>query len=257
MRDLTGPRPVAYAKSGERTSPRWAAAFAMGCRGSATTDLSTLQPGPFAAFCTPPLWPLLRRAQQDGRDWYYGDHGYFRRHQYFRITKNAYQHHGRGRATADRFRRLHVTLHPWQTHGAAIVICPNSPVYMAFHGLDARHWALDLAERVSRVSDRPVVIRWKSQAGRRPFYHDLHDAWIVVTFSSAAAVEALAAGVPVCTMAPWASTAAMGITDPARVETPYYPSIEERDQFIFNLVNQQWTLEEMRQGLAWHTLHES
>jgi len=39
------------------------------------------------------------------------------------------------------------------------------------------------------------------------------------------------------------------------VNTPYYPDIMERDQFLFNLANQQWTLPEIEAGLAWKTLN--
>jgi hypothetical protein len=125
---------------------------------------------------------------------------------------------------------------------------------MAWFGYDAQQWALDCAQAVGRLTDRPVIIRWKTQAQHRPIYVDLHDAWLTVVFSSASAVDSLMAGVPVCTLAPWASTARMGIQDLALVNTPHYPSLQERDQFLFNLAHQQFTLDEMRQGMAWRAL---
>ncbi len=261
--------PTTYAVQTEKTSPKFAAAFARGCHGPVTGDHSTLLPGDFAAFCTPPVWPLLAQAQAEGRDWYYGDHGLFRRFQYYRVARNAYQPNGvspvvltRGRyptepARPDRFLALRITLAPaWQSSGTAIVICPNSLIYMARYGLDAHAWVTDLVRQIGEVSDRPIVVRWKAYADRRPLYLDLHDAWIVVVFSSASAIEALAAGVPVCTLAPWASTASMGITSIHNVEHPHYPSLAERDQFLFNLAAQQYTLSEIADGLAWRTLHQ-
>lgn len=248
--------PVSYSVPGEKSSPRWAAAFAAGCGGLVTADLTRLRPGAFAAFCSPPVYPLLNQAQVEGRDWYYGDHGYFHRFRYYRITKNAYHHDGRGTAPPDRFRALQLNVHPaWNTGGSAIVVCPNSPVYMTqFAKMDAHAWVLDVVARLGRVSDRPVIVRWKSHATIRPLYLDLHDAWMVVVFSSASAIEALMAGVPVCTLAPWAATARMGITDLAQVESPIYPDLTERDQFLFNLAAQQWTLPEIRCGDAWRCL---
>src|SRR5262245_32774212 len=105
-------RPVTYAAQDERTSPKFARAFALGCGGSLTTRFDHLYPGPVAAFGTPIAWPLFAQAQADGRDWYYGDHGLFRRFQYYRITKNRLQHDGRGDATDERWLKLHIDRAP-------------------------------------------------------------------------------------------------------------------------------------------------
>ena len=247
--------PVTYMVPGAGTSPKFAEAFSQGCHGQLVPVSRGLQPGAFAAFCTPQTWPLLRQVQDEGRDYYYGDHGCFRRGVYYRVTKNGYQPDGRGRAAPDRFRRYGVSLSDrWHTHGRQIVVCPNSPVYMRFHGREAHGWVAEVIRHLSRVTDRPVVTRWKVDSPSRPLALDLADAWMVVTFSSAAAVEALAAGIPVCTLAPWASTARMGITDLKHVESPHYPDLDDRDQFLFNLAAAQWTLSEIRQGLAWAAL---
>jgi hypothetical protein len=248
--------PVTYAVQGEKSSPPFARSFALGCRGTAIPHDRGLQPGPMAAFGTPPTWPLFDACQARGDDWYYGDHGLFRRFRYYRITKNQLQHDGRGKAGEKRWLDLHVDLNPgWNTEGTSIVICPNSAIYMARFGLDARQWAVDLVQQLQGLTDRPVIVRWKTQSTARPLYVDLHNAYMVVAFSSAATIEALAAGVAVCTLAPWASTARMGITSIADVNRPYYPDIGERDQFLFNLANQQWTLPEIEAGLAWKTLN--
>jgi len=200
---------------------------------------------------------LLTRAQAEGRDWYYGDHGYFRRGRYYRITRNAYQPDGTiGTCSRARFDQLHVNLAPAWTRGVSIVVCPNSPAYMSWFGIDAHQWCADLVLQLTHLTKRPIVVRWKVDAKLRPLYIDLHNAHLVVVFSSASAIEALAAGVPVCTLASWASSAPMGITDLTQVESPYYPDLVQRDQFLFNLAHRQWTLEEMRNGTAWRALNE-
>lgn len=248
--------PVTYFVPGESTSPRWAEAFAAGYGGRAVPISTTLQRGPFAAFCTPPTWPLLKQAQDEGRDWYYGDHGLFSRGKYYRVTKNAYQPSGIGSGCPTRFAKLGVPLaRQWKKDGSTVVVCPNSPVYMRHYtGEDPENWVSEVVSRLMALTDRRVVVRWKTDVKERPLSVDLQTAWMVVTFSSASAVEALASGIPICTLAPWASTASMGITDLSRVERPYYPDLAERDRFLFNLANQQFTLDEMRQGLAWHSL---
>jgi len=174
------------------------------------------------------------------------------------VTRNAYQYRvteGDLRvAQSNRLQLLHVDLAPeWQRGGGTVVICPNSPQYMARFGINASQWVVDLVERLSRVTDRPIVIRWKSTAAKRPLYVDLHTAWMVVVFSSNAAIEALAAGVPVCVLAPWATSAPMGISRIEDVETPYYP--DDRIPFLWTLADRQWTLAELAAGLAWRQFH--
>ena len=247
--------PVTYAVQGEKTSPSFARAFALGCRGVAVPHDQGLRPGSMAAFGSPPTWPMFDQVIARGDDWYYGDHGLFRRFRYYRVTKNQLQHDGRGQASDLRFRALRVDLAPGWQRGSSIVVCPNSSIYMQRFGLDARAWAAGIVAQLAARTDRPVILRWKSQADRRPLYVDLHDAYLLIAYSSAAAVEALAAGVPVCTLAPWASTARMGICSIDQVEWPYYPDLQERDQFLFNLANSQWTLEEIAAGMAWKTLN--
>jgi len=258
------PPPVTYAVATETTSPKFAKAFAQGCGGPicgiGAYHKPLLGPGGFAGFCTPATWPLLDQAIADNRPYYYGDHAYWGRGKSYRIARNAVQYQptaaALARATPTRFRRLGVSLAPdWQTNGNSIVICPNSAVYMARFGIDAREWVLDVVRQVARVSDRPIVVRQKSMNGRRPLYLDLHDAWAVVVFSSNAAVEALAAGIPVFVLAPWASTATSGKSHLTEIETPYYPAIAQRDRLLWCLAEHQWTLAEIAAGIAWRTLH--
>lgn len=261
--------PVTYAVQSEKTSPMFAAAFARGCGGyvlpidaAIQLDPATrLAPGPMAAFGTPPSWPLFGQAAREGRDWYYGDHGLFSRFRHYRVTKNRLQPDGRGVYDDRRWTALHVDRAPaWKTDGRAIVVCPQSPVYMGhYFGLSPTVVDNDyvgyLTAMLQRYTDRPIIVRFKTDAASRPLRVDLQDAWMVVAWSSATAVEALAAGVPICTLADWASTAHMGIRSLTDLETPYYPDLHARDQFLFNLANQQWTLDEIASGLAWRALN--
>lgn len=250
--------PTTYFVPGELTSPKFAKAFAQGCKGYASNVLTSLRPGPFAAFCTPATWPLLDQAIADGRDYYYGDHAYWRRGRYFRVTRNAVQFQPAMQdlriARPHRLQQVSVeVVDEWRRGGSSIIICPNSPIYMRRYGLDAQQWTLDCVKAIQTVSDRPVVIRWKSQQQHRPLYLDLHDAWAVVVFSSNAAVEALVAGVPVFVLAPWASTASMGTSDLSKIESPLYPDF--RLPFLWSLAEHQWSLSEIAGGYAWRVLH--
>lgn len=220
-----------------------------------------LMAGPMAAFGTPASWHLFAQAQAEKRDWYYGDHGVFRRFRYFRITKNALQPDClSGRADERRWMALHVDRAPaWQPSGRDVIICPQSPVYMQYYfGHQYAEVNPDPTEFYSRLvrpfTDRPLIVRWKKDATDRPLRVDLQNAHMVITWSSAAAVDALAAGVPVCTLAPWASTFPMGVQSLDRIESPIRPSIDQRDQFLFNLAAAQWTMNEIEAGLAWRAL---
>lgn len=245
--------PVSYYVPSEYTSPKMAYAFAKGCGGTITDDLDYLFEGPVALFGSPPAWPLLRRAQEAGREWYYIDHGYFHKGKYYRITKNAYQHDGRGTSTGVRFRAFQrLKIQPWRTEGNHIVLCPNSAAHFALHGLDVDQWLRDVLTTLRQHTDREVRIRWKVQRHERPIAEDLVNAWACVVFSSAAALDALIAGVPVFTLAPFASTVRMGLSDLAQIEQPVYP--EDRESFLSVIADNQWTLQEMLQGIAWRAL---
>lgn len=241
--------PVAYYSPDEFTSPKWAYSFAKGCRG-AMTEEPELFDGPVALFGSPQRWPLLRQAQREGRDWYYGDHGYFGRHKYYRITRNAYQHDGRTRATPERFAAFRREVQPWRASGRHILLCPNSATYFRLHGIEVDDWLIAVREQLARHTDREIRIRWKTTA--RWIAEDLEQAWACVVFSSAAALDALIAGVPVFTLAPFACTVRMGLADLSLIEQPFYP--EDREPFLWSLAGQQWTFKEMYDGVAWRAL---
>lgn len=256
---MTTVPPMTYYVPTETTSPKFARAFAQGCKGPMTTDLTGLKPGGFAAFCTPAVWPLLKQAQSEGRTYFYGDHGFFRRGKFYRVARNRYQYQPSVPdlrvARPHRLRELcGRTPEPeWRSDGATIVICPQSEFYMRQFGINAKQWTLDIVEEVSRYTDRPVTIRWKSQAQRHPIEIDLHNAHALITFASAAAVDALMVGVPVFVLAPWASCAGMGSADLSLIEQPVRP--DHRVPFLWSLAEHQWSISELAAGAAWKSLH--
>lgn len=248
------PVPVSYSVPTERSSPLVAAAFAAGCGGTITEKNELVTDAPMALFGSPAREKLLQSHIASGRDWYYVDHAYFRRGaRIYRIARNRFQSAidvtKLPTAPTGKWMKLHITPQTNWQHGSSILICPNSPAYMKWFGLDAKQWALDMATEVSKYTDRPIVIRWKASAGARPFYLDVHDAHATIVFSSGAAVESLTHGVPVFVKAPWASTYPMGLDDLSRIESPYYP--DHRIPFLWELAERQWPLAEIKAGVAW------
>ena len=59
-------------------------------------------------------------------------------------------------------------------------------------------------------------------------------------------------GVPVFAAGPCAAST-MALPDLTRIETPIYP--DGRAAWAAALAGHQWTIDEMRAGLAWHALH--
>lgn len=242
----------------EFSSPRFGMLFSTGCHGPLTTHL-TLPEGGIAAFATPPTWPLFDAAAAEGRDWYYGDHGYFNRKRHFRVSRNAIQHQPTLdeilAATPVRYRACGLNVREqWQRTGSHILICPNSDVYHLRWGRTAAAWVDEVRGMLHGVTDRPIVVRSKADAHVRSVYEDLNDAWITIVFSSNCAVDSLRAGVPIATLAPFASTYPLALHDLRAVETPIYP--DDRVPFLWALADAQWTHEEVQSGMAWRWLQE-
>lgn len=249
-------KPVSYYVADEFTSPKFAYAFAKGCGGTMTDEIDHLFDGPVALFGSPPVWPLLRKAKAEGRDFYFADHAYLMqgRGKFFRITKNNYQHDGTGPATSDRFKAFRRQIMPYSKGGRHILVCPNSAVYFGLHGMDVQAWLAETVATIRQYTDRPIRVRWKTDRALRPIAEDLVDCWAVVVYSSAAALDALIAGVPVFTLAPFAASYRMGLSDLSKIEAPIYPG--GRDGFLSNLAANQWSLQEILRGDAWRALQD-
>lgn len=242
--------PVCYRVLSERTSPLFAEAFAKGSRGL-VSDSRVLEPGSVALFGSKHLWPLLMDAQQEGRDWYYGDHAYLGpTFSSYRITKNGYQLNGGGREDYGRFAQTRLRVRPWRKSGRHVLVClQGAPQYELF-GLSLAEWLAAVLGVLTAHTDRPIRIR--SRFDSRPIAGDLRDAWALVTWSSNAAVDGLLAGVPIFVTAPFAASFSMGLPDLRLIETPSLPP--NREAFFARLAAAQWTFEEMASGKAWREL---
>ena len=246
-------RPTAYAVPTEQTSPRWCAGFARGC-GGAVQNGGPLREGPFAFFGSPHLWPLFNQAVESGRDYFYGDHAFFGRGRFYRCTKNAKQHTGlTGNDDPKRFRSFGIPIKDWRKTGREILLCPNSETFFRLHGLDANKWISDVKTKLRKHTDRPIVLRWKRDARRKPLDVALRTAFAVVTFTSNAAVEGILAGVPaICTEQ--CAGLSMSTSDLSLIEN--LPTPEGREQWAARLANNQWTLDEMKRGDLWRAIGE-
>lgn len=237
-----------YQVEHEHTSPRFCKAFARGCGG---TIKKKYDGGSWAGFGSPQLWQDIIAAKASGSPFYYGDHAYFQRGKYYRITKDAFFHTGNGVSDGQRLRNLGISPAPWKKSGSNIIICPQSEVFFQREGLEKFVWLADVIEKIRAYSDRKIIIHGKTDS--IPLSHYLNNAHAVVVYSSNSAVEALMNGVPAFALAPCPATN-FTLSDLALIEKPLYP--DNRDNWAGVLADNQWTLDEIENGTAWRKLNE-
>lgn len=240
--------PFVYAAQGERTSPRFARAFAKGCGGEVVSEY---RPGAWAGFGSSKVWPGLAETRRARRDWWYGDHAYFGRFRFYRVTRNAFQHCGAGRADHHRLAALDLEIRPWRTDGRHVLVCPPDAGWAELMAFDAGAWLAATLRKLGANTDREIRVRHRAAAHRTPLAADLERCWACVTHASNAAVEALVAGVPVIATGDCAARA-MGLSDPASIEYPAYP--EDRERWAAVLAANQWTLQEIAEGECWRRI---
>lgn len=219
----------------------------MGCGGRVLERIPEQRPPGIGFFYgVRPAWRHLWRPAVD----VYADNSYFdaSRERRFRVTVGRVQHDGRGDSDGQRFRGLGLEVAPWRRTGRDVLVCLQSDEFMATVA-DAPGWRTKALRRIAEVTDRPIVLRAKGDP--TPLAAALRDAWIVVTWSSAAAVQALLAGVPVCVSAQ--SCAARFSTPVTELETPRL--LDGREVWAAVLADNEWSLDEMRDGTCWRALN--
>ncbi len=250
---------VGYAGIGKAKARFVCQAFVDGSGGGAVHQPPPrrLRPGAAAFFgVTEATQHLWRQAQAERRDWYYLDNAYFdaARGRAFRATRNAVQASGDEAPDWPRFARLGLRIAPWRRSGRHVLVVAQSQTYMRVVAGTRGSWWRDALELLALHTDREIVVRgWRSNkpALAATLADALGDCWALVTWSSAAANEALLAGVPVFAAGPCAASA-LALSDLRRIESPICP--DGRARWAAALAGRQWTLEELRDGTAWRTL---
>jgi hypothetical protein len=161
----------------------------------------------------------------------------------------------------DRARLLGVELKPYKP-GANIILCGQVPWDAAVDNSDHVAWLAECAAALSSGA-RPVVFRPHPAAylppikgcefSQKPLADDLRNAWALVTFNSNSGVEALIDGVPVFAFDEGAMVWSVCNRSLSDIESPIFP---DRVQWLNDLCYAQWTLDEMKAGLAWKHLFQ-
>lgn len=253
-------RITGYAASGKAKARIVCQAFIDGAGGGVVLQPAPRSLGSGAAVffgVTEATRPLWNQARLERREWFYLDNAYFDvvRGRMLRASRNAVQASGREVPDWGRWAALGIRIQPWRRQGRHVLVVAQSSTHMRCVAGQNASWWRDAVATLRCHTDREIVVRgWRSDkwALAATLGQSLRDAWALVTWSSAAANEALLAGVPVFAAGPCAASP-MAERDLTRIETPVYP--EDRATWAAALAGRQWTLDEMRGGQAWHALH--
>lgn len=188
----------------------------------------------------------------------------------------------RERRPKDRLHELGIKWRDRQNARAGhILIATSSQKYNDFHGLgDAYEHASTLVQRISKmigdrvqklnplIGDHQIIYRPKPSASPvRPIggastshagtsiKDALRGAFLLVTHGASAAMDAIVAGVPAVSLGPSiAAPVCSRELDEATLAEPHWPMDAERGDWARAMAYCQFTLAEMRSGLAWDIL---
>lgn len=192
----------------------------------------------------------IPKAVKSGRAFWHLDNGFIKSAQgsrfgYYRVTY-------RGLSPilieqpllSDRARDVH--LKPWRRDGDHVLFALPGQDFGRAIGLNMVSWIETMSARMKTLTARPVLTRPKKHRGGRPLQVDLNNCWALITHSSNVAVEAAIAGIPVF-VEPTNPAAPIGNEFLEELE---FPAMPDRSQWIESLMCQQFTLDEMKSGIA-------
>jgi hypothetical protein len=155
-------------------------------------------------------------------------------------------------------------LDPWRTGGSNIVLAGLSAKSAQVSGVQSLAWEHRIIEQLRRVTARPIVYRpkpsWQGaqpidgtifSPPEQPLDDVLADARVLLTLHSNAALDALAAGVPVLAEEGLASVMSTVTID--EIETPHEEP-GDRAQFFADVSYCHWTRHEIADGTVFALL---
>tara|TARA_R110000824_G_scaffold398019_1_gene601427 strand:+ start:2972 stop:3988 length:1017 start_codon:yes stop_codon:yes gene_type:complete len=167
-----------------------------------------------------------------------------------------------------------------QTHyGAGLAHVGTESDPMANMWTDPTDYYENMVRRIREYTDRPILFRTHpigdkeirnrirppegiknltiSDALSHKIEEDLKNAWCTITRTSNGAIDSILEGVPVITEDPVCMSYDVSEHSIKNIEHPFYPSMRQRSQWLYNLAYAEWSLEEMKQGLPWQHLRSN
>ena len=214
---------------------------------------------------------IIKRCWEDKRDFYYMDTGYLGNRPnpdnpngwkyWHRVVPNNLQHDAVIQRPADRWQQLDIKMRPEQKHSRNILLVAPDEKPCSFYGITLDQWMQTTIETLKQHTDRPIMVR-ERPASRRDRKTQRAEDWLmdvhaVVTFNSSAATECILAGVPVFVTAPCNAARPVSNLDLAKIETPWFPTDDERHAWACHLAYGQFHTTELADGTAARILKET
>jgi len=214
---------------------------------------------------------IIKRCWQDRRWFYYMDTGYLGNRpsvinplgwkHWHRVVPNNLQHNEVVPRPADRWQQLGIKMKPQKKHKRNILIVAPDEKPCSFYDTTLENWMRNTVDTLKQHTDRPIVIRerpasrWQRKTQSPEDW--LADTHAVVTFNSSAASECILAGVPVFVTAPCNAALPVSNINLDKIETPWFPSDDERHAWACHLAYGQFHIKELADGSATRILKET
>jgi|TARA_Y100001956_G_scaffold57157_1_gene56174 hypothetical protein len=224
--------------------------------------------------------PEIAMCEAQGQEWWYVDVGYLTQQitrypepvihdydkTYFRMCKGNLHTIRCKVGDGKRLNKLEsqgidVEFKGWNTGELThIVVAPSSQtVTYHINGVSQDDWTKKVTEEIKKHTDMPIVFRNKPRPGNQWWETDIKDdlknAHCLVTNMSLAGIDAVLNGVPViCHQRNICSF--ISSKDIKYIKKPMRPGRKTMNEWLKMVVENQFTLEEMRNGTAYRTLKE-
>lgn len=203
---------------------------------------------------------LISKFEKIGMNYFFIDRGYLfgEKKHWLRICYNSLQ--------LEQFKKIKdysipkkLLIKPWNhARGDKIIICPPSKKTGSFYNFDPEEWTENVSNEIKKYSDKNIIIRKKPEIktdryfGENSLKNALKNAHCIVVFNSNAATEAIIEGIPAVVLGPAASRF-ISETKISNIENLQFP---DRENWIKNLMRNQFTKDEIGTGYALKTLKE-
>ena len=204
---------------------------------------------------------LIEECSRDSQDFYYFDHAYLFGNKHspskifgekiYRLTKNYFHIRELKKLKADDHKRIekykeHIKLKPWKYDGDYILFIPPSEHVKKYYWFN-HHWEEQTLKTIKKHTRKPIKIRTKQDT--TPLEKDLENAYCTVSYQSTVVIQSIMNGVP-----SFCANESMGVpvslTDLSQIKDPLYTP--EREYWIDNLLANQFTMKELKNGTAWN-----
>lgn len=206
------------------------------------------------------------QAQKNNLDWWYVDTGYLGNQKkdkvWFRITKNSHQNvYPIQQRDDQRLKQLRVDRTQYQ-RGRKILLVPPDPKVCSCYQLPAPdQWIQETTALIKQYTDRPVEIRCRPPSRQVREYTDTfagalqHDISAVVLWTSNCGTESVQHGIPIVSLGP---SSVIQLSQPIeKIDNLENLDQDQVEKLLRWLSYNQFTIPEMRKGIAWRILQEN